>query len=194
MEFSYRFIVKLIDTAKIIDTGEISKIIDEIIKVKALNGRLFVLGVGGSAANASHAVNDFRKLTNIKTYCPTDNVAEVTAKTNDEGWDTAFEEWLRVNKLTNDDAILILSVGGGDKEKNGSVNLIKAAEYAKKMDCKVLCIVGRRGGEVGKIADAKIQIPMLYEDLVTPITESLQSVVLHLIVSHPALAENKTKW
>ena len=194
MKFSNEFMLKLTYTAEKISVEEIKKTVDELKRVKNLSGRLFILGVGGSSANASHAVNDFRKLTNIQTYCPTDNVAEITARTNDEGWNTAFKEWLKVHKLTADDAILILSVGGGDRERNISVNLIKAAEYAKKMHSRVLCIVGRHGGEVGKISHVKIQIPMIYENLVTPITESLQSVILHLIVSHPELAENKTTW
>jgi len=192
--FSHDFLKDFVHTIQQINPVDIELMVDRIEKIRLCNGRIFILGVGGSAGNASHAVNDFRKLVNIETYAPTDNVSELTARTNDEGWGTVFTGWLKVSKLNKNDAILVLSVGGGDLEKNVSVNLINAANYARKVGCKVLSIVGRYGGEVGKMSDAKIHIPLLYENLVTPITESAQSVILHLLVSHPRLAKNPTKW
>ena len=192
--FSHNFLKDFVHTIQRINPVDIEFMVDRLKKVRLNKGRLFILGVGGSAGNASHAVNDFRKLANIETYAPTDNVSEITARTNDEGWDSVFLKWLKTSKLDRNDAILILSVGGGDLEKNVSVNLINAAKYAKEIDCQVLCVVGRYGGEIGKIADAKVHIPLLYPSLVTPITESAQLVILHLLVSHPTLAENPTKW
>jgi len=192
--FSHDFLKDFVHTIKQINPIDIENMASLILKTITFKGRLFILGVGGSAGNASHAVNDFRKLVNIEAYAPTDNVCELTARTNDEGWDSVFLEWLKVSRLNNRDSILILSVGGGDLEKNVSVNLINSANYAKEVGCNVLCIVGRYGGEIKKIANCTVHIPLLHETLVTPITESAQSVILHLLVTHPLLAKNPTKW
>lgn len=157
-------------------------------------GRLFILGVGGSAANASHAVNDFRKLCGIEAYAPTDNVAEITARTNDDGWQTVFSAWLKGSHLSSRDAILVLSVGGASAEKNISANLVDAIDHAKSVGATVLGIVGRDGGYTKAKGDHVVVVPVSDPDLVTPITESMQSVILHALVSHPMLAVQKAKW
>lgn len=180
--------------AKLIDHDVVEKIVEELVLLKENNGRLFILGVGGSAANASHAVNDFRKLAGIEAYAPTDNVAELTARANDEGWNTIFSGWLLTSKLSNNDYLLILSVGGGDKEKNVSVNLIEAIDLAKKLDAKVIGIVGRNGGYTYKNAQVCLLIPTVNASTITPHSESFQSVIWHLLVSHPKLKCNPTKW
>src|SRR5579863_1991270 len=165
-----------------------------LAQTRSSGGRLFILGVGGSAANASHAVNDFRKIAGIEAYAPTDNVAELTARTNDEGWQTVFESWLRVSRLQANDLVLVLSVGGGDREKNVSPNLVSALEYAKEAGAKILGIVGRNGGHTAKVADVCILIPVVNPAHVTPHTEAFQAVVWHLLVSHPAVKHKQTKW
>lgn len=157
-------------------------------------GRLFILGVGGSAANASHAVNDFRKLAGIETYAPSDNVSELTARTNDEGWDTVFCEWLKVSRLSRNDVIMVLSVGGGNREKNISVNLVRALEYAAEKDARIVGIVGRDGGYTAQVADVCILIPTIEADLVTPLAEAWQGVVWHMMVSDPRLQLQANKW
>jgi D-sedoheptulose 7-phosphate isomerase len=157
-------------------------------------GRLFILGVGGSAANASHAVNDFRKLCAIETYAPTDNVSELTARTNDEGWETVFSEWLKISRLNKNDGILVLSVGGGSREKNVSVNLINALDHAKSVGATIMGIVGRDGGYTAEVADVTVIIPTIDAGLVTPHTEAYQAVVWHCLVSHPKLQVQETKW
>ena len=157
-------------------------------------GRLFILGVGGSAGHASHAVNDFRKLCGIEAYAPTDNVSELTARVNDEGWDTTFEAWLRVSRLSSADGLLVFSVGGGDLEKQVSVNIVRALELAKERGASIFGIVGRLGGYTAQVADACVVIPPLYPDRVTPHTEGICAVVWHLLVSHPALTSHTTKW
>jgi D-sedoheptulose 7-phosphate isomerase len=157
-------------------------------------GRLFILGVGGSAGHAGHAVNDFRKICGFEAYAPTDNVSELTARVNDEGWDTCFSEWLKVSRLRAGDAVLVFSVGGGNREKNVSVNLVKSLELAKEVKAKVFGIVGRDGGFTKQVADACVVIPTVSPDHVTPHTEGFCAVVWHLLVSHPALAKSKTKW
>ena len=164
------------------------------LNVKKNNGRLFVLGVGGSAANASHAVNDFRKLAGIETYAPTDNVAELTARTNDEGWQTVFSGWLKVSKLNSKDCLFILSVGGGNKEKVVSPNLIEAIDLAKVVGARVTGIVGRDGGYTAQNADVCLVVPNVNPETVTPHSESFQAVIWHLMVSHPKLKSNPTKW
>jgi D-sedoheptulose 7-phosphate isomerase len=169
-------------------------IVDLLVNLKSNNGRLFILGVGGSAANAGHAVNDFRKLAGIETYAPTDNVAELTARTNDEGWDTVFTGWLKVSKLTKNDCLFILSVGGGNKEKNVSKNLCEAIDLAKEVGARVTGIVGRDGGYTAQNADVCLVVPTVNTDTVTPHSESFQTVIWHLIVSHPNLKSNPTKW
>lgn len=168
--------------------------VDLFVEVKNDDGRLFILGVGGSAANASHAVNDFRKLAGIESYAPTDNVAELTARTNDEGWQTVFSGWLKVSKINEKDCLLILSVGGGDQERNVSTNLIEAIDLAKSVGARVVGIIGRDGGYTGKNSDICLIIPTLNRDSVTPHAESFQTIIWHLIVSHPKLKINATKW
>jgi D-sedoheptulose 7-phosphate isomerase len=178
----------------LLETVEITKAIELLLDVKEKGGRLFVLGVGGSAANAGHAVNDFRKLAGIETYAPTDNVAELTARTNDEGWETVFSGWLRVSKLSAKDCLFILSVGGGDREKKVSPNLIEAIDLAKEIGARITGIVGRDGGYTAKNADVCVVVPTVNPSTVTPHSESFQTVIWHLIVSHPSLKSNPTKW
>lgn len=194
MSYSKEHLNESIEITKAIDPETIEKIVDLLCDVKSLGGRLFILGVGGSAANAGHAVNDFRKLAGIETYAPTDNVAELTARTNDEGWQTVFSGWLRVSKLNSKDCLFILSVGGGDKEKNVSPNLIEAIDLAKEVGARVTGIVGREGGYTAKKADVCLVVPTVNPTTVTPHSESFQTVVWHLMVSHPKLKSNPTKW
>ena len=177
-----------------IDTEKVERIVVELAALRARGGRLFVLGVGGSAANASHAVNDFRKLCGIETYAPTDNVSELTARTNDEGWETIFSGWLKVSRLSANDAVLVFSVGGGNLEKNVSVNLLHALELAKEVGARILGIVGRDGGHTAKVGDEVVIVPTVDDGLVTPHTEAFQAVVWHGLVSHPDLQVNATKW
>ena len=194
MNFSQKHLDETIEISKKISSENIELMVDLLAEVKSNNGRLFVLGVGGSAANASHAVNDFRKLAGIETYAPTDNVAELTARTNDEGWETVFSGWLKVSNFNKDDCLFILSVGGGNKELNVSANLISAIDLAKVVGAKVTGIVGRDGGYTAKNADACLVIPTVNPDTVTPHSESFQAVIWHLLVSHPRLKKNPTKW
>lgn len=177
-----------------IDRDEIARLVKLLSQTRASKGRLFILGVGGSAANASHAVNDFRKLAGIEAYAPTDNVSELTARANDEGWPTIFEAWLKVSRLSSKDMILIFSVGGGNLEKNISPNLVKALQYAKTLAVKIGGIVGRDGGYTAQVADACVIIPSVDANLITPLSEAFQAVVWHMIVSHPALKANEAKW
>jgi D-sedoheptulose 7-phosphate isomerase len=177
-----------------LDTGAIERVVAELVKLRARNGRLFILGVGGSAGNASHAVNDFRKIVGIEAYAPTDNVSELTARTNDEGWETTFVAWLRVSRLRPEDALLIFSVGGGDLDNNVSPNLVRALQYATEIGAPVLGIVGRNGGYTASVATAAVLIPVVNEAHITPHSEAFQAVVWHLIVSHPALKAHATKW
>ena len=172
----------------------LEQIVREIANLKLRNGRLFILGVGGSAGNAGHAVNDFRKLAGVETYAPTDNVSELTARTNDEGWETIFTEWLKVSKLSKEDAVLILSVGGGNKEKSISMNISSAVEYAKEIGSRVLGIVGRADGETARLGDAVVVIPEIVPNLVTPMAESFQALIWHMVVMHPDVNTNSTKW
>jgi D-sedoheptulose 7-phosphate isomerase len=172
----------------------LEKIVREIVNLKQREGRLFILGVGGSAGNSGHAVNDFRKLAGIECYAPTDNVSELTARANDEGWETIFTEWLKVSKLSKDDAILILSVGGGNKEKSVSTNISSAIEYAKGIGSMVFGIVGRSDGDTARLGDAVIVIPEIVPNLVTPMAESFQALIWHMVVMHPGINSNSTKW
>lgn len=185
------------ETARIVsqlDPALCEKAVDLLADVRARGGRLFILGVGGSAANASHAVNDFRKIAGLECYAPTDNVSELTARTNDEGWSTVFAEWLKGSRLNEKDALLILSVGGGNVEKNVSPNLVAALELAKERGASVLGIVGRDGGYTAQVADVTILIPTVNPDNTTPHSEAFQAVVWHLFVSHPKLKVAQTKW
>ena len=178
----------------LINKSEISELAESLLKIRKNEGRLFFLGVGGSAGNCSHAVNDFRKLCGIESYAPTDNVSELTARINDDGWDVALAAWLKASRLKENDAIFILSVGGGNLEKNVSVNLIKAIDYAKEKNAKVFGIVGRDGGYTKKIGDNVIVVPVVDEKLVTPHSEAFQAVVWHCLVSSPILQIQATKW
>lgn len=185
------------ETAEIVsrlDHTVCEKAVDLLAAVRERNGRLFILGVGGSAANASHAVNDFRKIAGFECYAPTDNVSELTARTNDEGWNTVFAEWLKGSRINRKDALLILSVGGGDTEKNVSPNLVSALQLAKECGASVLGIVGRDGGYTAKVADVAVVIPTVNASNTTPHTEAFQAVVWHLFVSHPKLKVAQTKW
>jgi D-sedoheptulose 7-phosphate isomerase len=165
-----------------------------LARIKAHGGRVFFLGVGGNAANCSHAVNDFRKIAGIECYAPTDNVAELTARTNDEGWEGVFAEWLKVSRLSARDALFVLSVGGGNVERNISANLVRAIQLAKKVGAKVTGVVGRDGGFTARAADACVIIPPVNAQTITPHTEAFQALIWHLLVSHPLLQENQTKW
>ncbi len=172
----------------------VAQIVEGLIELRSRGGRLFILGVGGSAANASHAVNDFRKIANIESYTPTDNVAELTARINDDGWDLSYARWLAVSKLRRGDAVLVFSVGGGDLERRVSVNLVESMRLAREAGAKIYGIVGRDGGYTAQVADACVIVPSVNPAMVTPHTEAFQAVIWHLIVSHPALAANEMKW
>jgi D-sedoheptulose 7-phosphate isomerase len=187
----------LAETAEIvqkIDPENLEKMADLLAVVRGRGGRLFFLGVGGSAANASHAVNDFRKIAGIESYAPTDNVSELTARTNDEGWASVFIEWLKGSRLRSEDALMVFSVGGGNVEKNVSPNLVSALQYAKEVGASVLGIVGRDGGYTAKVADACCIIATVNPQNVTPHSEAFQAVIWHLLVSHPKLKAQQTKW
>jgi D-sedoheptulose 7-phosphate isomerase len=187
----------LADAVRIIeqlDLSAIDRVVDHLVLLRKRGGRLFFLGVGGSAANASHAVNDFRKIAQLEAYAPTDNVSELTARTNDEGWETVFVQWLRGSHLCERDAVFVLSVGGGDLAKNISPNLVRALEYARTVGATVLGIVGRSGGYTARIADACVVVPSVNPATVTPHAEAFQGVLWHLMVSHPALKAVETKW
>lgn len=194
MSFSKDHLEESIRITQQISVEKIEEMVQQLQKVKESGGRLFVLGVGGSAANSSHAVNDFRKLAGIEAYSPTDNVAELTARANDEGWETVFSGWLKVSNLNSKDCLFILSVGGGDKERNVSTNLIEAIDFAKTKNALIIGIVGREGGYTAKYADTCVVIPTVNSNSVTPHAESFQAVIWHLMVSHPKLKSNSTKW
>jgi D-sedoheptulose 7-phosphate isomerase len=194
MSFTRQFLDEVQQVARALDVESIERAATVLAKVRSDGGRLFILGVGGSAGNASHAVNDFRKLCGFEAYAPTDNVSELTARTNDEGWPTVFAAWLQVSKLREEDGLLIFSVGGGDAEKNVSPNLVEAVKLAKERGAKVVGIVGRDGGYTKRCADACVLIPTVNRDHITPLTEGFQGVVWHLLVTHPALKAAATKW
>jgi len=179
---------------ELIDAASAEAVAERLAVLRESHGRLFILGVGGSAGNASHAVNDFRKIAGIESYAPTDNVSELTARVNDDGWPTVFEEWLKVSRLSDRDAILVFSVGGGNLEKNVSPNLVKALDYAKRVGATVLGIVGRDGGYTAKVADACVIVPTVNDAHITPHSEAFQAVVWHGLVSHPKLKRRETKW
>lgn len=180
--------------AEKVDRAAVDRMVDLIVDIRKNGGRLFFLGVGGGAGNASHAVNDFRKIAGIECYSPCDNASELTARINDDGWEGAFVEWLKGSRLNSRDGVFVFSVGGGSQEKNVSVNLVRALEYARKMGAKVLGIVGRDGGFTGKTADACLIIPTVNGKTVTPHTESFQAVIWHLLVSHPLVQVSEMKW
>ena len=194
MNYAQQHLDEASQIIKQLDVDAIEKMADLLAKLKTTGGRLFFLGVGGSAGNCSHAVNDFRKIVGIESYAPTDNVSELTARTNDEGWDTVFSEWLKISKLSSSDAVFILSVGGGNLEKNISPNLVSALKHAKHIGATVMGVVGRDGGYTAKVADACVIIPTVNADTITPHSEAFQAVVWHLLVSHPKLKAKQTKW
>jgi D-sedoheptulose 7-phosphate isomerase len=194
LSYSEQFLAEAKQVLAGLDAGPIERLAELLVGVRAQGGRLFILGVGGSAANASHAVNDFRKIAGIEAYAPTDNVSELTARTNDEGWETVFVQWLRVSKLRKQDLILVLSVGGGDLERNVSPNLVRALQYARQVGCPVGGIVGRDGGYTAQVADACVVVPTVNPKTVTPHAEAFQAVVWHLLVSHPAVKQVETRW
>ena len=194
MTYAQQHIAETAEIANKLDVNAIEEMADLLAQVKADGGRIFFLGVGGSAGNCGHAVNDFRKIVGIESYAPTDNVSELTARTNDEGWPTIFVEWLKVSKLKPKDALFIFSVGGGNLEKNISPNLVEAIKYAKTVGAKVTGVVGRDGGYTAQAADACCIIPTVNAETVTPHSEAFQAVVWHLLVSHPKLKTHQTKW
>jgi D-sedoheptulose 7-phosphate isomerase len=194
VSFAESFLEETRRVARDLDVAAIEKVAAELAALRDRGGRLFILGVGGSAGNASHAVNDFRKLVRIEAYAPTDNVSELTARTNDEGWDTTFAAWLRVSRLRADDAVLVFSVGGGDAARNVSPNLVQALRYAKEVGATILGIVGRDGGYTAEVGHAVVVIPTVNDAHVTPHAEAFQAVVWHLLVSHPRLKAEPTKW
>lgn len=194
MDYIKKYIEEAIAILNSTRESDISRIIQLLIQIREKGGRIFFLGVGGGAANSSHAVNDFRKICGIEAYTPTDNVSELTARTNDSGWESIFVDWLKGSKFGAHDGVFVLSVGGGNSEKNISVNLIRALDYAKEVGAKILGIVGRDGGYTAKVADACIIVPPVNPETLTPHTESFQSLILHLIVSHPSLKVSEMKW
>ena len=194
MSYSTQHLKETAEIVAKINPADCDKCVAELRAVREHGGRLFMLGVGGSAANASHAVNDFRKIAGIETYAPTDNVSELTARTNDEGWASVFVEWLRTSKLSSKDCLFILSVGGGNIEKNVSPNLVAALQLAKQVGAHVIGIVGKDGGYTAKVADACVIVPTVNPNNVTPHSEAFQAVIWHLFVSHPDLKVNQTKW
>lgn len=194
MSYAQQHINETINILQHINTGHLERMAGLLAQVKQSGGRIFFLGVGGSAANCSHAVNDFRKIVGIESYAPTDNVSELTARTNDEGWNTVFSEWLKISRLQAKDAVFVFSVGGGNLHKNISTNLVLALQHATNVGSTILGIVGRDGGYTAKVADACVIIPTVNSENVTPHSEAFQAILWHLLVSHPALKANQTKW
>jgi D-sedoheptulose 7-phosphate isomerase len=194
MSYAEIHLKEAVEIIKKLDIESIERVADLLVKVKKEGGRIFFLGVGGSAGNCSHAVNDFRKIVEIESYAPTDNVSELTARANDEGWPSIFEPWLKLSKLNSRDAVFIFSVGGGSIEKNISPNLVNALKLAKTVGAKITGIVGRDGGYTAQVADACVIIPTVNIETITPHSEAFQAVLWHLLVSHPKLKANQTKW
>jgi len=194
MSFAKRYLNEAVEVFRGLDEAAIEKMATLLAEVRSGGGRLFLLGVGGGAGNCSHAVNDFRKIAGMEAYAPTDNVLELTARINDEGWASVFVEWLKTSRLHARDAVFVFSVGGGDLEKNVSPNLVSALQFARSVGAKIVGVVGRNGGYVAQVADACVIVPTVNVETVTPHVEGTQSVVLHLLVSHPKLKKNQTKW
>ena len=194
MSYSSQYLAEARQILDQLDLEPIERMAVLLAETREKGGRLFILGVGGGAGHASHAVNDFRKIVNIETYTPTDNVSELTARINDDGWPSVFENWLKVSRLREDDLILVFSVGGGNLEKNVSPNLVAALKYAQNVGARITGIVGRDGGFTAQVADACVIIPTINPESVTPHTEAFQAVVWHLLVSHPILKQSQTKW
>lgn len=194
MSYAQKHLQEALEIIQRLDAGAIEKMVALLAEIKSDGGRIFFLGVGGSAGNCSHAVNDFRKIAGIECYAPTDNVSELTARTNDEGWASVFAEWLKISRLGAKDGVFILSVGGGNLAKNISPNLVEAIKHAKAVNARVLGIVGRDGGFTAQAADACVIVPTVNPETITPHSEAFQSVIWHLLVSHPLLKANQTKW
>ena len=194
MNYIKNYLEQTSKIALMLDQSAISKAVDILKSVRENKGRLFILGVGGSAGNASHAVNDFRKIAGIESYAPTDNVSELTARVNDDGWDSVFKNWLRVSNINSKDVVMVFSVGGGNVEKNISVNLVGALKLAKEVGTKIIGVVSRDGGYTKQVADACVLIPVLGSETVTPHAEEFQAIVWHLLVSHPDIQMNEMKW
>ncbi len=194
MSFTTDYINEAAQILAKLDVGAIDRTVEKLVETRRRGGRLFFLGVGGSAANASHAVNDFRKIAGFEAYAPTDNVSELTARVNDESWESVFVSWLKGSRLNRNDAIFVLSVGGGDLERNISPNLVRAVQHAKEVGASVCGVVGRNGGYTAKMADACVVIPTVNPDNITPHSEAFQAVIWHLFVSHPSLKAAQTKW
>ena len=194
MNFSKKYLEECIQICNTINPSEIEEMADLIKSVRSTNGRIFFLGVGGGAGHASHAVNDFRKICNIESYAPTDNVSELTARVNDDGWDTCYVNWLKGSNLSEKDLLFVFSVGGGNLEKNISVNILKSLELAQEIGSKICGVVGRDGGYTKKVANVCIVVPTVNEENVTPHTEAFQAVIWHLLVAHPLLLANEMKW
>lgn len=194
MSFARQYLAETTDIVSKLDEQTIERLVDLLVAVRQREGRLFFLGVGGSAANASHAVNDFRKIAGFEAYSPTDNVSELTARTNDEGWEGVFAAWLAGSRLNAKDLIFVFSVGGGDLERNVSPNLVRALEYARKVGASIAGIVGRDGGHTARLADVCVLVPTVNPTNVTPHAEAFQGIVWHLLVSHPKLKAVRTKW
>jgi D-sedoheptulose 7-phosphate isomerase len=194
MTFIREFLAETAEIVERLDVAAIERLVELLVATRSGGGRLFILGVGGSAANASHAVNDFRKIAGIEAYAPTDNVSELTARTNDEGWSTVFEAWLRTSRLRAEDAVLVFSVGGGSEEKNVSANLVAALKFARSVRARIGGIVGRDGGYTAAVADACVIVPVVNPATITPHTEAFQAVVWHMLVSDPRLKQIQTKW
>ena len=194
MKFTQKYFNEIAKIANLNNIKEVTGLVNELVKIKKKGGRVFFLGVGGSAGNCSHAVNDFRKICNIESYTPTDNVSELTARINDEGWSSSFVNWLKVSKFKKKDAIFILSVGGGNKKKNISTNLVMAIDYAKKINANILGVIGKVDGYAKKSSNKVVVIPEVDKKMVTPFSEAFQAVIWHCLVSHPLIKTNKTKW
>ena len=194
MDFINRYLDEAKSIIESIDKDSVKKMVSIIKSVQSDNGRIFIIGVGGGAGHASHAVNDFRKICGIEAYTPTDNVSELTARVNDDGWDTAYVNWLKISNLCKDDIVLVFSVGGGNLKKNVSVNILRSLEFCKQVGAKICGVVGRDGGYTAQVADACVVIPTINPDTVTPHTEAFQAMIWHLLVSHPDLQKYEMKW
>lgn len=194
MIYTQKYLDEAIKILVNLDVETIEKMADLLVTIKQDGGRIFFLGVGGSAGNCSHAVNDFRKIIGIESYAPTDNVSELTARTNDDGWASVFVEWLKISRLTSKDLVFVLSVGGGNLEKNISPNLVLALQYAREIGTKITGIIGRDGGFTAQVAEVAVIVPIINNETITPHSEAFQAVIWHLLVSHPKLKVNQTKW
>jgi D-sedoheptulose 7-phosphate isomerase len=192
--YTVQYLSEAAEILKAIDSAAIEQIVDMLVRLRSSDGRLFLLGVGGGAGHASHAVCDFRKIAGIESYAPTDNVSELTARINDDGWETAYANWLRGSRLNSADMVFVFSVGGGDAERNVSANLVRALRYAKEVGARICGVVGRGGGFTARVADVCVLVPVVNPTTITPHTESFQALIWHLLVSHPALKCSEMKW